>query len=384
MRLHLPSIDDEELEEIREVLASGYLTQGAKTQELEQAVAQLTGRKHAFAMSSCTTALHLSLVALGIGPGDEVLVADFTFPATANVVVQQGAKPVLVDIDLDTFTMDPDDLREKITCRSKAIIPVHAFGCSADMDPIVQIAKEHGLAIIEDAACAIGATYKERPCGGIGDLGCFSFHPRKVITTGEGGAIVTDRAELAERIQILRNHGGVRTGYWYRYEAAGFNYRLSDVLGALGVAQMRKLASLNAQKRTLAKKLRELVSEIPGVRPPTEPPWGGHIYQSFVILLDEGLDRDRIVGELRNRDIEATLGTYAIHAQPFYQREYGHAAGDVPRSHAAFRRTIALPFYAQMSEADLDLVAAVLREAIAAAPGRRVRRAGVGPRMEAE
>jgi len=361
MRLHLPSIDHEELEEIREVLASGYLTQGAKTQELEQALAKLTGKEFAFGMSSCTTALHLSLVALGIGPGDEVLVADFTFPATANVVVQQGATPVLVDIDLDTFTMDPDNLRARITGRSKAIIPVHAFGCSADMDPIVQVAEEHGLAIIEDAACAIGATYKGRPCGSIGDLGCFSFHPRKVITTGEGGAIVTDRPELAERIQILRNHGGVRTGYWYQYEAAGFNYRLSDVLGALGVAQMRKLASLNAQKRTLAKQLRELVSEIPGVRPPMDPPWGDHIYQSFVILLDEGLDRDRVVKELRNRDIEATLGTYAVHAQPFYQREYGYATGDLPRSAGAFSRSVALPFYAQMTDEDLEFVAAALK-----------------------
>ncbi len=364
MRLHVPFIDEDEIAEIRKVLATGYLTQGAKTVELEQAVARLTQRKHAFAMSSCTTALHLSLVALGIDAGDEVLVADFTFPATANVVVQQRAIPVLVDIDLATFTMDPEDFRAKITCRSKAVIPVHAFGCSADMDPILDIARDNGLAVIEDAACAIGATYKDRPCGGMGDLGCFSFHPRKVITTGEGGAIVTEDPGLADRIQLLRNHGGVRTGYWYRYEAAGFNYRLSDVLAALGVAQMRKLEGLNALKRALATRLRERLADIPGVLPPMDPPWGGHIYQSFVILLDEGLDRDQIVEELRKRDIEATLGTYAVHAQPFFQREFGYKPGDLPGSAAAFSRSLALPFYAQLTEDDLDLIALSVRAAV--------------------
>ncbi len=361
MRLHMPFTDEDEIAEIRKVLATGYLTQGAKTLELEAAVARLTQRKHAFAMSSCTTALHLSLVALGIGEGDEVLVADFTFPATANVVVQQKAIPVLVDINLDTFTMDPEDLRAKITERSKAIIPVHAFGCSADMDPILEIARAHGLAIVEDAACAIGATYKGQPCGGMGDLGCFSFHPRKVITTGEGGAIVTDDDELAARIQLLRNHGGVRTGHWYRYEAAGFNYRLSDVLAALGVAQMRKLEALNARKRDLAARLRERLAGIRGIALPQDPVWGGHIYQSFVILLDEGLDRDRIVEELRKRDVEATLGTYAVHAQPFFQREYGYRTGDLPGSAAAFSRSVAVPFYAQLTEEDLDLIGSSVR-----------------------
>ena len=357
MRLHRPTIDHDELDEIRQVLESGYLTQGPKTRELEDALSRLTGSSYAFAMSSCTTALHLSLVALGISEGNEVLVADFTFPATANVVVQQRAIPVLVDINLDTFTMDPEDLRSKITNRSKAIIPVHAFGCAADMDPILKIADEHGLAVIEDAACAIGTTYNGRPSGSMGTLGCFSFHPRKVITTGEGGAIVTNDAALAAKIEILRNHGGVRDGYWYRYEEAGFNYRLSDVLGAIGVAQMRKLAPLNEMKRQLADQYRQALADVPGIRLPIEPLWGGHIYQSFVVLVDEGLDRDRIIRELRDRDIESTLGTYAVHAEPFYQRTYGYAAGDLPSSYAAYQRTIALPFYAGLSESEFATVA---------------------------
>lgn len=364
MRLNIPYTDERELEEIAKVLASGYLTQGPVVAQFEQKVADLVGAKYAFATSSCTTALHLSLAAAGIGPGDEVLVADFTFPATANVVAQQGAVPVLVDIDLDTFTINPEDFRGKITRRSKALIPVHAFGCSADMDPILETAREHGILVIEDAACAIGTTYKGRFCGGMGDMGCFSFHPRKVITTGEGGMITTSDEKLAERIRLLRSHGGVRTGYWYEYEEAGYNYRLSDVLGAMGVAQMEKLSWLIERKRYLTGNLKECLADIPGIQLPSEPAWGGHIYQSFVILLDEAIDRTRLVKDLRDLDIETTLGTYALHDQPFYQRTYGYVTGQLPRSHAAYTRSLTLPLYPQMSEEDLELIAAQLKVAI--------------------
>jgi perosamine synthetase len=365
MRLCIPFTDDRELEEIAEVLSSGYLTQGPKVAEFEQMVARFVGARYAFAMSSCTTALHLSLVVLNIGIGDEVLVADFTFPATANVVVQQGATPVLVDIDLDTFTMNVDDLRSKITERTKAIMPVHAFGCSADMDPIMQVAKEYDIPVVEDAACAIGATYYGQYCGNIGTLGCFSFHPRKVITTGEGGMIITNDDSLADRIQLLRSHGGIRVGNRYRYEAAGYNYRLSDVHGAIGVAQMEKLPALIERQRRLARRLKERLAEVAGIRPPVDPRWGQRIYQSFVILVDDGLDRDQIITDVRDRDIEATLGTYALHDQPFYQREYGYVSGQLANSHVAFTRTITLPFYTQMSEADLDILATELQAAIA-------------------
>ncbi len=295
MRLNVPFIDERELEEIAKVLATGYLTQGPKTAEFERLVAEYIGCRYAFAMSSCTTALHLALVVLDVGPGDEVLVPDFTFPATANVVVQQGAVPVLVDIDLDTFTVNLDDLRAKLTPRTRAILPVHTFGCSADLDPIMALAAEHGVPVIEDAACAIGTTYRGRFCGNIGTLGCFSFHPRKVITTGEGGMITTNDPRLAERIQLLRSHGGVRTGFWFEYEAAGYNYRLSDVQGAMGIAQMAKLPILVERKRLLAGQLRARLADIAGIQSPVEPVWGGHIYQSFVILVDDDLDRDRMI-----------------------------------------------------------------------------------------
>ena len=365
MRLCIPFTDDQELDEIAQVLSTGYLTQGPKVAEFERMVAQLIDSRYAFAMSSCTAALHLALVVCGIGAGDEVLVADFTFPATANVVVQQGATPILVDIDLDTFTMDPRDLRSKITERTRAIIPVHAFGCSADMDAIVQVAREHSIPVIEDAACAIGTMYRDQYCGNIGTLGCFSFHPRKVITTGEGGMIITNDDHLAERVRLLRSHGGVRVGNWYQYEAAGYNYRLSDVLGAIGVAQMRKLSQLINRKQALARQLRERLAGVGGIRPPLDPPWGGHIYQSFVILVDGALDRDQIIQDLRARDIETTLGTYALHDQPFFQREFGYVSGQLPNSHAAFTRTITLPLYPQMDEQDVDSIATELQAVIA-------------------
>lgn len=366
IRLNIPYTDKRELEEIAKVLETGYLTQGPKTAEFEQKVADYIGCKYAFAMSSCTTALHLALVVLGIQPGDEVLVADFTFPATANVVVQLGARPVLVDIDLDTFTMNPDDLRRKITERTKAIIPVDAFGCAADLDPINEVAAERGLPVIEDAATAIGARYYDRFCGNLTTMGCFSFHPRKVITTGEGGMITTNDDRLAEKIRLLRSHGGVRVGNWYEYEAAGFNYRLSDIQGAVGVAQMEKLPMLVEKKRAMAYALTERICELPGVRTPSEPSWSGHIYQSYVILVDEAFDRNRIVEDMRAGGVETTLGTYALHDQPFFQRAYGYRPGQLPNSHAAFTRTITLPLYPQLTESELDTIAVALRSAIAA------------------
>ena len=352
-----PWTGEEELDEVRAVLASGYLSQGPKVEEFEAQVAELTGSRYAFAASSCTTAMHLSLVVLGIGPGDEVLVPDFTFPATANVVVQQGAVPVLVDVEPGTYNVDPLDLARHLTPRTRAIMPVHLFGLSADLDPCLAFAREHGLAVIEDAACAIGATYKGRQCGSIGDVGCFSFHPRKVITTGEGGMVVTDRSDLAERLQLFRSHGGVRAGGRFTFEEAGFNYRLSDVHAALGTAQMRRLPQILARRRTLAAQLTGRLAEIPGVNPPVEPPWAEHIFQAYVATLDDAVDRDAVVAGLRARGIESTIGTYALHTQPFFGRAYGYRTGQLPCSAALTRQSLALPLFPQMEAAQVDRVA---------------------------
>ena len=364
IRLARPMTGEEELEEVRGVLESGWLSQGPKLTEFEGMVAERVGTEHGFATTSGTTALHLSLVVLDIGPDDEVLVPDYTFPATANVVLQQGATPVLVDIEPDTFTMDAGDLAEKITPRSRAIIPVHAFGLSADMDPIMELANMHQLAVVEDAACALGATYKGRPCGGLGTMGCFSFHPRKVITTGEGGLIATNDGALADRIRLLRNHGGIRKDGRFTFEAAGYNYRMSDIQAAVGVAQMRKLDSLIAHKRELAALMTANLNDMKGATAGSEPGWGGHIYQSYVVLLDEGIDRDRVIHDMRDEGIETTLGTYALHAQSAYADASGYAPGDLPNSYAAFRRSLTLPLYPPMDESDLDRVAQGLRNAI--------------------
>jgi dTDP-4-amino-4,6-dideoxygalactose transaminase len=364
IRLAKPMMDGDELNEVEKVLASGYLTQGPKVEELERLTADLVGSRYAFAMTSATTALHLSLVALGIGPGDEVIVPDFTFPATANVVVQQGAVPVLTDIDPTTFTMSVDDLAQRVTERTRAIMPVHAFGLVADMDPINAVAAEHGLPIVEDAACAIGSTYHGRHAGHLGTMGCFSFHPRKAITTGEGGMITTDDGELADRIRLLRSHGGVREFGRFTFEDAGFNYRLSDILAAVGVAQFRKLPAIVAAKRELAALYAELLADVAGIQPPAEPAWGGHVYQSYVVMLDAAIDRDRVIEAMRAVDIETTLGTYALHREPFFQRHLGTRSGDLPSSARAYAQSLCLPLYPGLDEDDLMRVADSLATAV--------------------
>jgi perosamine synthetase len=361
-----PLTGEDELQEIRAVLGSGHLSQGPKTAQFERTVAELTGSDHALATSSCTTAMHLALVSLGIGAGDEVLVPDFTFPATANVVVQCGAVPVLVDIDLTTYNVDPDDLARHLTPRTRAVMPVHLFGLAADMDPIMAFAREHRLAVVEDAACALGATYRDQPCGSFGDVGCFSFHARKVVTTGEGGMVVTGRPEVAARLQLLRSHGGVRTDERFVFQEAGFNYRLSDIHAAVGVAQMRRLGGIIARRRALAAGLSERLAGVAGISLPSQPPGHGHVFQAYVALLDERLDRDVAVTELRRQGVETTIGTYSLHDQPFFKRAFGYVGGECPRSHSAFTRSIALPLFPEMDDDTLDVVSETVQKVLAA------------------
>jgi perosamine synthetase len=362
--LALPLTADDEFEEVREVLSSGWLTQGPKVTQFEEMVAERLGVAHAFATSSCTTGLHLALAALEVGPGDEVLVPDFTFPATANVVIQQGATPVLVDIEPGTYNVDAGELARHLTERTRAIMPVHLFGLSADMGPVREFAREHGLAVIEDAACALGATYGDEACGAMSDAGCFSFHPRKVITTGEGGMVVTNRDDVAERLALLRNHGGVRRDGRFTFEAAGYNYRLSDVHAAIGIAQMRRLDEMLEARRALAAGLCDGIESVPGIEPPFVPEWDGHVYQAFVAMLDEDVDRDAVIAGLRERGVESTLGTYALHVQPFFAGLREPDAPELPASQAAFERSLALPLYPSMGDAELERVLAALREVL--------------------
>jgi perosamine synthetase len=364
VRLNVPLTGAEELEAVGEVLSSGYLTQGPKTAQLESLIAAETGSRFAFAASSATTGLHLALAALGVKPGDEVVIPDFSFPATANVVVQQGATPVFVDIDLETFNLDTALLEAAVTERTAAIMPVHAFGLVADMDPINEIAKVHGIPVIEDAACALSGTYKGRAAGSLGTAGVFSFHPRKIITTGEGGMITTDDEELATRIRVLRTHGSVRGELFMSFVDAGYNYRLSDLHAAVGIAQMAKLEAIVERRQTLATGLAQRVAEIEGVRGPIVPEHSRHSFQSFVVLLDEQIDRDDVIRKMREHDVETTLGTYSMHLQPYFRERFRITDDALPNATRAHYSALTLPLYPQLADSDLDHIAESLASSI--------------------
>lgn len=364
MRLNIPLTGAPEVDAVREVIESGYLTQGAKTAAFEEAVRDYTSARHAAAVSSATTGLHLALVGLGVQPGDEVVVPGFSFPATANAVIQQGATPVFVDIEESTFNLDPALLEAAITERTSAIMPVHAFGLCADMDAINAVAARQGLPVLEDAACALGGTYDGRHAGTLGTAGVYSFHPRKIITTAEGGMITTDDDELAARISVLRAHGAVRGELYMRFVEAGFNYRLSDVHAAIGLAQMTRVHDIVSGRRRVASELTARISGIEGVRVPAEPEGTTHTFQSYVVLLDDTIDRDEVIRRMRAHDIETTLGTYGMHLQPYFRERFGIPDDALPRTTRAHHQALTLPLYPQLTEGDMDQIATALRSSL--------------------
>lgn len=366
MRLSRSTLGPEELAGVAAVLDSGYLTQGPVAAEFERRVADYVGARHAFATSSCTTALHLVMAAMGIGPGDEVIVADFTFPASGNAVIQTGATPVLVDIDPTSLTVQPEAVAAAITERSRAVMVVHAFGLCADVAAVRRELAGSGIPIIEDAATALGSEQEGRKSGVLADAACFSFHPRKIITTGEGGMVTTDDDDLADRIQLLRSHGGVRRERFLVFEDAGFNYRLSDVNAAIGLAQMDRLEEIIAARRTLAAAYAQALSSVSSVTPPVEPAGFRHTYQSYVCRLDPSVNRDAVIDYMAKAGVEATLGTYALHCQPAFERTLGMKCGDLPHSAAAFAQTVTLPLHPALTQEDVEQVASVLSAAVKA------------------
>jgi perosamine synthetase len=361
IRLIVPEVGTPELEEIRTVLESGHLTQGRAVSDFEAAIGTITRARHAIATTSATTALHLSLAALDVGPGDEVIVPDFTFPATSNVVVALGARPILVDVDLDGYCVTLEAVEAALSPRTRAVMPVHAFGLAAPVPQIVRALAPLGVRVIEDAACALGTTLDGVSVGTFDLAGCFSFHPRKAITTGEGGMVVTDDDQFAERLRALRTHGGRRVGGRFVFDETGFNYRMSDILAAVGIAQTRRLASIVARRRDLARWYDQQLSDIDGIHCPRRTP--GHVYQSYVVLLESDIDRDRVITFMAERGIETTLGTYAVHAQPAMRR-FGYSPGDLPNSYRAFKSTLTLPLHGAMTEEDLERTVSALRDAI--------------------
>jgi dTDP-4-amino-4,6-dideoxygalactose transaminase len=359
IRLAVPEIGDEEVQAVAAVLRTGFLVQGPAVQAFEERVAAKVGTRQAVAVSSGTAALHLALLALDVGPGDEVVVPGFTHPATANVVEQTGARPVLVDVDLDTFNVDPTAMARAIGARTKALLPVHLFGLPADMDRILAMAAERRVAVVEDAACALGASYDGRPCGSLGRVGCFSFHPRKVITTGEGGLLTTDDDALADRLRRLRNHGQVTERGRGRFLEAGLNYRMTDFQAALGLAQMDRLRGILERRAALARSYTAALHGWSGASTPVVAARAQPAWQSYVVLLREGVDRDAVQSRLHDAGVETTLGTYALTAQPHYR---DHAP--LPRSLAAQQRSLSLPLHTRLSDQDVDRVVAALRRAV--------------------
>ena len=364
---------EDEIQSVLDPLRSGWLVQGPKVREFEQAWSAFTGAEHSIAVTSCTTALHLSLAALGFGPGDEAIVPAFTWISTANVVEHLGGHVIFADISLSTFNIDPSGIEELITPRTKAILPVHLFGLPADMFSINAIAKRNNLWVIEDAACGFGATLNGQHVGTMGDTGCFSFHPRKAITTGEGGMITTNDTDLADRLRCLRDHGaamsdlqrhmGPRPYLLADHPEAGYNQRMTDLQAALGAAQMKRAEAILSERRGVAATYDSAFADISWLQTPCTLPNYNHGYQSYPCLFEPDQVREatqfndqsalKAIGETRNtwmeklqqRGISTRPATHAVHMLTYYSSKYGLNPDDYPNAQAANNCSISLPLF---------------------------------------
>jgi len=346
IRLAWPDVGAAEAEAVAQVLESGQLTMGPKVDEFERGLATACGTEHAVVVSSGTAALHLAVLALGIGPGDEVLVPAYTFPATANVVAMTGAKPVLVDVDPATMNLDPSRL--EVGPRTKAIIAVDLFGRPARIEQLPE-----AVPVLEDAAGALGAKRQGRRCGSLGALACLSFHPRKIVTTGEGGAVTTDDEELADSIRRMRHHGIEPHGD-FEIAHAGLNYRLSDILCAVGIPQLARLDELLAARSSIAAGYTERLLDT--VQTPAADEGDVHGWQAYVIQVDGAAD---VIAALRGQGIEAQVGTYALHRLAAYDDQ-----GEFPGASRVFDRAVALPFHTRLTDSDLDRVVGALTSVV--------------------
>jgi len=358
-----PEIGEEELKNVIEAVRSGWVSSKGKfIEEFENLFAKYVGVKYGVATSNGTAALHLALATLGVKSYDEVIVPDLTFAATINAVLYVGAKPVIVDIDPKYWCLSPDSVRKAITSRTKAIIPVHLYGHPCDMDEIMEIAEHYGLYVVEDAAEAHGAEYKGRKVGGFGHIDCFSFYGNKIITTGEGGMCLTNDEELAERMRILRDHGmDPRKRYWHN--VVGFNYRMTNLQAAIGVAQLSKIEEFIEKKRRIARLYAEELSSIEGITLHPEMPWAKCVYWLYSILIDEkkaGMTRDRLVKKLQNYGIETRNFFYPLHEMPPY-REYANFS--YPASSDISGRGLNLPSSVKLNEEDITYITQKIKEA---------------------
>jgi dTDP-4-amino-4,6-dideoxygalactose transaminase len=366
-----PWLGPEEAAAAAEAIASGWVAQGPRVAEFERAVCERVDAVHGVAVSSCTAGLHLALVVLGVGPGDEVVVPSLSFIACANAPRYVGASPVFADVEPATQNMSAATIEPVLTPATRAVILVHQAGVPADVTAVRALCERRGIAVVEDAACAIGASYRGRPVGGGADLAAFSFHPRKVITTGEGGMLVTAHQDWAERLRRLREHGmNVSAATRHasgrlvleRYLETGFNYRMTDVQAAIGLAQLGRLNAIVARRRELAGRYHEQLADVPGLRLASDPPWGKANFQSFWMVLPDGfpVGRDELLRRMLAAGIASRRGIMAAHLEPAFA---GHPHVPLPVTERLTRRSLLLPLYHTMTEAEQDRVVAAVQDA---------------------
>jgi len=366
--LSSPDITHKEVEIINQVLSTPTLSIGPRVKEFEQKIADFVGTKYAIAVNSGTSGLHLCIRSLDIKDGDEVITTPFSFIASANCILFERAKPVFVDIDEDTLCIDADKIEEKITRKTKAILPVHIFGHPCDMDKIMEIAEKHHLAVIEDACEALGSEYNGKKVGSFGDCGVFAFYPNKPITTGEGGVIVTNNEKIARLCQSMRNQGREEDGSWLSHKRLGFNYRMSELSAALGVAQMERIEEILQKRKKVARLYNEKLKDIKEIKIPYIASGVKLSWFVYVIRLDPEKfsreDRDSIIKELANRGISCRDYFPPIHLEPFYVEKFGFKKGDFPITEKVSASTIALPFFNNLTEEEIDYICSNLRDVI--------------------
>ena len=373
IQIAVPTTGDEEWQALREPLNSGWITQGPKVTAFENRFAEIHGASHALAVTSCTTGLHLILAGLGIGPGDEVIVPAFTWVSTANVILYCGATPVFVDVEADTHNISVSEVAKAVTSKTKAVMAVHLFGLCADIDGLRSVLPAH-VKIIEDAACAAGASYKGQMAGTLGDAAAFSFHPRKSITTGEGGMVTTNDAALGEVMNKLRNHGaeiseeqrhhGPRPYILPEFNFLGYNYRMTDLQGAVGVVQIEKLQTLIAERQKWARYYVQALEEIDWLSVPVGAGEMHHALQAFVTRIHPDkapMSRNDIMDKLMSLGIATRPGTHAVHMLGYYQQSFGFHEDDFPNAKLSDTQSMAIPLHNKMNQEDFDHVIAAIR-----------------------
>jgi perosamine synthetase len=373
-----PYFGSEEAEAARQAVESGWVSQGPKVAEFERSVANYCGTAEAVAVSNCTTALHLALIVLGVGPGDEVICPSMSFIATANSIRYTGATPVFADVDPQTYTLDPDAAEAGITPRTKAIMAVHQIGLPVDVDRFLAIGRKNGIKIMEDAACAIGSRYTGKPIGGHSEMACFSFHPRKVISTGEGGMITTNNREYAKQLRLLRQHGmsvpdtvrhAAKQVVTEEYVCLGYNYRMTDIQAAIGIEQMKRLDWIVGRRRELAARYSAALANHPWLEPPHVPDYAEPNFQSYAVQLTENapMSRDELMQRLLDAGISTRRGIMLSHIEPAYS---GHLpAKPLPSSEFSSARSVLLPLFPQMTSAEQDQVLGALFSECSRKPG---------------